>query len=59
MSTFFQWEGERPKSAGESPIDFIAYLRTALLEGAGFPGLLGLKGFGKVRDRLLKDVPVF
>jgi hypothetical protein len=47
-----------PRSAVE-PLDFLGYLRTAILECAGFPGLLGDPAFEKLRPQLLADVPSF
>jgi hypothetical protein len=47
-----------PRSLCE-PLDFLGYLRTAILECAGFPGLLGDPAFEKLRPQLLADVPSF
>jgi hypothetical protein len=56
----FEWAGvRRPASALVDSPDFLSYLRTAILECAGFPGLAGAPAFDPVRDRLLQGVPVF
>jgi hypothetical protein len=56
----FSWSGsKRPVSAPDSPPDFLSYLRTTILECAGFPALLGMPAFDPIRERLLKGVPVF
>ena len=56
----FRWCGPaRPLSAPPNPCDLLGYLRTAILECAGFPGLFGLGAFEPIRQRLLEDVPVF
>lgn len=56
----FAWSGNvRPKTAPPDPPDFLAYLRTALLECAGFPALLGVEEFQEVKEHLLKGVPIF
>lgn len=59
----FYWsdsEGTRPRSVtrNDSP-DLIEYLRTAVLECAGFPGLFGDEDFEPIRVRLLHGVPLF
>lgn len=57
---YFEWSGyQRPISAGVGPPDFLSYLRTAILECAGFPAFLGLPDFHGLRERLLKGVPIF
>jgi hypothetical protein len=56
----FEWTGiQRPVSAPDSQPDFLSYLRTTLLECAGFPGLYGMPGFEPIRERLLRGLPVF
>jgi hypothetical protein len=56
----FEWSGRvRPVTALADPPDFLSYLRTTILECAGFPGLLGVPGFDPIRETLLQDVPVF
>ena len=56
----FTWSGYvRPKTAPPDPLDLFSYVRTALLECAGFPALLGAEGFQEVKERLLEGVPVF
>jgi hypothetical protein len=56
----FRWCGPaRPHSAPPNPCDLLGYLRTAILECAGFPGLYGSDAFEPIRQRLLEDVPVF
>ena len=54
----FRWT-TRPASADCDGVDFMGYLRTAVLECAGFPGLLGDASFEPVRQSLLKDVKGF
>jgi hypothetical protein len=57
---YFEWPGRvRPLTALAAPPDFLSYLRTTILECAGFPGLLGVPAFNPVRETLLQDVPVF
>ena len=56
----FAWSGAaRPRTAGPGAPDLLGYLRTALLECAGFPGLLGVPGFEPVRERILRGVAAF
>ncbi len=56
----FEWKGRiRPLSATSSTVDLMAYLRTSILECAGFPGLLGNKAFEPIRVRLIESLPVF
>lgn len=54
----FEWR-ERPSSTPSEPVDFVGYLRTAILECAGFPGLYGDPAFEPIRQRLLRDVRAF
>ena len=57
----FSWAGPaRPASApeGSSP-DLVSYLRTAILECGGFPGLYGSSGFEPIRRELVDGLPVF
>lgn len=53
----FEWTNSPASS--HSQLDFLAYLRTAILECAGFPGLYGDPAFEPIRQRLLKDVMLF
>lgn len=56
----FEWTGvEYPITASADTLDFLSYLRTTVLECAGFPALLGSPGFNPIRDQLLQGVPVF
>jgi hypothetical protein len=56
----FRWFGaRRPGSAPANKCDLLSYLRTAILECAGFPGLFGRDEFEPIRQQLLVDVPVF
>jgi len=56
----FTWEGpRRPASAPSGPCDLLSYLRTSLLECAGFPGLYGIEAFEPIRVRLLRGVSLF
>lgn len=57
----FSWAGPaRPTSAppGSAP-DLVSYLRTAILECGGFPGLFGSPGFEPLRRDLTDRLPVF
>jgi hypothetical protein len=57
---YFSWTGpQRPTSAPNGPCDLLSYLRTSLLECAGFPAFYGLDAFEPIRQRLLRGVPVF
>lgn len=57
----FSWDGPaRPMSAPEgSTPDLVSYLRTAILECGGFPGLVGSAGFEPLRVELVEGLPVF
>jgi hypothetical protein len=56
----FSWTGSRrPESAPTGQVDLLGYLRTAILECAGFPALLGVPAFELIRGRLLRGVDVF
>ena len=56
----FRWFGsKRPHSAPANRCDLMSYLRTAILECAGFPGLFGREPFEPIRQQLLADVPIF
>ena len=37
----------------------MSYLRTALLECGGFPGLFGSAEFEPIRLQLTRDLPIF
>ncbi|MDO5692874.1 MAG: hypothetical protein Q4G70_10395 [Pseudomonadota bacterium] len=54
----FSWRLQ-PASAPGDPPDLMGYLRTAILECAGFPGFHGCVAFGPVRERLLRHVRAF
>ena len=57
---YFEWSGAvKPVTALADPPDFLSYLRTTVLECAGFPGLFGIPAFDRFRNELLKDVPLF
>jgi hypothetical protein len=57
---YFEWSGMvKPITALADPPDFLSYLRTTVLECAGFPGLLGIPAFDNLRNELLEDVPIF
>lgn len=57
---FFEWSGAvKPVTALADPPDFLSYLRTTVLECAGFPGLVGIPAFDSFRNEILKDVPLF
>jgi len=56
----FEWSGEmQPVTALASPPDFFSYLRTTILECAGFPALLGIPAYESIKNRLLEGVPIF
>ncbi len=56
----FWWAGQRrPTSAPSDPPDFFGYLRTAILECAGFPGLFGDDAFEPLRVQILNRVELF
>jgi hypothetical protein len=56
----FDWAGyRRPDTAVADPPDFVSYLRTALLECAGFPGFLGHQKFEAIRQDLIRDLRPF
>jgi len=56
----FEWSGTAyPATALAGSPDFLAYLRTAILECAGFPALLGNPAFYPIKERLLQGVPLF
>lgn len=56
----FEWTGyRRPESANSASIDFMGYLRTAILECGGFPGLIGHPKFEPIRMRLVEGLPAF
>lgn len=57
---YFEWSGRNhPVTALTDPPDFLSYLRTTLLECAGFPALLGVPAFDKLKEKLLEGVPIF
>ena len=57
---YFEWSGVgKPLTALADPPDFLSYLRTSILECAGFPALLGTPAFDSLRNELLEDVPLF
>jgi hypothetical protein len=53
------WGGPRQPLSAPRELDLLGYLRTAILECAGFPGLLGDPVFEVLRPRLLEGVPHF
>jgi hypothetical protein len=56
----FEWSGVvRPVTALAGPPDFLSYLRTTILECAGFPALLGVPAFDSMKEKILRGVPVF
>ena len=57
---YFEWSGTKhPVTALADPPDFLSYLRTTILECAGFPALLGTPAFDTIKEKLLEDVPIF
>ena len=57
---YFEWSGAvKPVTALADPPDFLSYLRTTVLECAGFPGLFGIPTFDRLRNELLEGVPLF
>lgn len=56
----FDWSGfRRPQSAPPDPPDFLSYVRTAILECAGFPGLFGHPEFEPQRRSLVEKLKPF
>jgi hypothetical protein len=56
----FEWSGiKHPITALVSQPDFLSYLRTAILECAGFPAFFGLPAFDQIKGRLLRGVEIF
>lgn len=55
----FRWPTPRPLSAPPDPPDLVGYLRTAVLECGGFPGLFGHPAYAGVLAELTEDLPVF
>lgn len=56
----FEWSGVvKPVTVLASPPDFLSYLRTTILECAGFPALLGIPAFTPIKENLLQGVPLF
>ena len=56
----FEWSGiVQPVTALAYPPDFLSYLRTTILECAGFPSLLGVPTFNPIKEKLLQRVPLF
>lgn len=57
----FSWTGPaRPQSAPDrSAPDLVSYLRTAILECGGFPGLYGAVAFEPLRLELTDGLPIF
>jgi hypothetical protein len=56
----FEWSSVAyPVTALASPPDFLSYLRTTILECAGFPALLGVPAFDPIKEKLLQGVPIF
>ncbi|MEZ5442060.1 MAG: hypothetical protein R3F15_11280 [Lysobacterales bacterium] len=56
----FRWSGAAiPTSAQPGSPDLLGYLRTSILECAGFPGLFGVAEFEPFRVRLLDGIEGF
>ncbi|MHB8900970.1 MAG: hypothetical protein ACYC6Y_19660 [Thermoguttaceae bacterium] len=56
----FSWSGyRRPDTAVPDPTDFVSYLRTALLECAGFPGFFGHAKFEDIRQDMVRSLKAF
>jgi len=56
----FTWSGyRRPDTAVPDPTDFVSYLRTALLECAGFPAFFGHPKFEGIRQDMVRELKVF
>jgi hypothetical protein len=56
----FDWGGPaRPDIAPAGTVDFVSYLRVALLECGGFPGLYGSDGFEPWRAQLVSGLGTF
>jgi hypothetical protein len=57
---YFEWSSRiDPVTALVNPPDILSYLRTAILECAGFPALLGEPAFYPIKEKLLQGVPIF
>jgi hypothetical protein len=57
---YFEWSGTKhPVTTLADPPDFLSYLRTTILECAGFPALLGVPAFDALKEKLLQGVPIF
>ena len=56
----FSWSGyRRPDTAVPDPTDFVSYLRTAILECAGFPGFFGHAKFEGFRQDMVRGLKAF
>ena len=55
----FQWPKNTAPISAAQPPDFLSYLRTTILECAGFPGLYGEPAFEPYRLRLLEGLEIF
>ena len=56
----FKWPGAvNPITGLACQPDFLSYLRTTILECAGFPALLGVPAFDPIKEKLLQGVPLF
>jgi len=55
----FRWGAVRPPSAPPDPPDLVSYLRTAVLECGGFPGLFGDPRYASILAELVVDLPPF
>ena len=57
---WFDWAGpSRPAVPAPDPLDLVSYLRVAVLECGGFPGLYGSPDYEPIRQGLVADLPVF
>jgi hypothetical protein len=55
----FSWTGPRRPLSASDRCDLLSYLRTTVLECAGFPALFGVESFEPIRKRLLGGIEVF
>jgi hypothetical protein len=55
----FRWPARRPHSAPPDPPDLVSYLRTAILECGGFPGLHGHPAYAPILAELTAGLPIF
>ena len=55
----FDWPSVWTPPTAQHPPDLLSYVRTSVLDCAGFPGLYGQRDFEEMRVRLLEGVSAF